>query len=172
MIVGTLRIPSICVVAWKPGAATVTYATHEVIEGKPKKQFIAEDSRTAVVSLYLHRQLGVDPVAIREALEATMLAREVIAVQEDGGTVLGTFVITSVQPSATWKLADGFVMSERLDVSFDDPGLERELVPAAKPLAVAGTSAGGGPSATTPSGASEDLSKPAGTWTSGEIARR
>lgn len=167
MIVGTLKFAPIAIRDFDPDADAVDVGEHKVIEGKAKQQWLGDMTRRPKLSLMLHREF-IDPVATYDALFAIMRAREVIAIIEDDGTINGTFLIASVRPSQQRKLKDGFLLSQIVDVSFVEPGLDTSLVPRPDPIAVKGAS-----SPTTTDGPAEDLtSKAPGDFTPSEIARR
>ena len=167
MIIGYLTIPSKAVTAIAPGEDSVTYADHAVIEGKPKSQFIAENATGYSVSIYAHREFGLDPDLLHVALRQLMIDREVVALQHDDGTILGTFVITNVKPTPGFTMADGFVVSKHLDVTFKDPGLERDVVPTTSKKIAVGSNVGA-----TADGPPEDLSTPKDSIATTTIARR
>lgn len=167
MRLGDVVLPAICIEAFDPGEDTVEYATHAVIQGKPKKQLVAEGSRVPSLTLFLHREF-IDPAAVEDTLRSIQHDGEVVTLQHDGGKMLGSYVITGVRPIPVWTTADGTVMCQRLQVTFDDPALEPTVVPSPAPIAITSSAA---LLATTDAGPVEDTSRDPDAVTTLEIAR-
>lgn len=140
------------------------YASHDVIEGKPRKQAVGEESNDVTLECFFHAEL----LRVEETLaqlRALGAAHEVVTLQSPNGYVWGNFVIESVTVKPRWLLPDGTLMSANVSIALGDPGLVRDIVP--KPVAVTGTSS---PTRTTPK--TEDTSAAPGTVTPAQIARR
>lgn len=163
ILLGDLVIPAIAIrsVSFRGG---VSYAVHEVIEGKPRRHFVAEQAPVASLSLYLHVQFA-PPRPFVTRLEAVSRRREVLQVWTEAGAFWGTYVIEGVDARPVWTMPDGRVIAMAAEVSLADPGVEWTL-PAAPPLAV-----GSDARDTTTAPKPEDTSQAIETITPQEIAR-
>jgi phage protein U len=135
MILGDLVLPALAVKglgvddAWE-------YAAHAVIEGKPRRQFVAPDARGIPLSLYLHAEF-IHPQQTIDRLRAFADAGEVLILQALSGLIYGHFVIEGISLRPKWTLPDGTIIATGVEVKLVEPGLETLLeVPA--PIAVDG----------------------------------
>lgn len=146
------------------GGDGATWASHEVIEGKPRKQFIGPAGADLGLSLYLHVAF-IAPRPTLTRLRQLCTTGEVFQLWTDSGAMWGTFAIEKVDHSMVWTLPGGQVIAMRVELALGDPGIPGpvELV---RPLAIAGNAVN-----TTPTRAPEDLSRPAADITPQEIAR-
>jgi phage protein U len=165
MILGPLRFPTIAVVGFNDDDAW-TYASHAVIEGKPRKQFVGDEAKSITLSLKFHIDFGMDPGDLIAVLKDLASEHGVHVLQELNGKLIGEFVIEAVHVKPRWKLPGGFLAYADVDVVLGDPGLEQNLV-IAKPVAVVGTS-----STTTSTPKAEDTTIDLDEVTPAQIVRR
>lgn len=120
--VSSLELPAACVVSVTGGRAW-TIAAHEALQGRPKREWMGEDPQPLRVELDLHAERGIDPSAVRVALESFGGAGEVLEVSGTSGRVYGLCLIESVSAS---ELAEEIVDSSpaglRLTVALVDAG--------------------------------------------------
>jgi phage protein U len=163
ILLGDLRLPALAIrsVGFRNGAS---YAVHEVIEGKPRRQFIGESAPVASLSLYLHVEYIAPRPTVTE-LRRLNLARELLPLWTNAGSFWGTYVIEDVDHRPVWTMPDGRMIVAECEVSLTDPGVEWTL-PRPRPLAVAGSARN---IITTPK--AEDTSRPIDEITPQEIAR-
>lgn len=166
MWLGTLAIPAKAIRSM-PRRRGWSYASHDVIEGPPKSQFIAPGAPELTLSLFLHASF-CEPKAILDALVALADAGEVCVLQSESGTIHGQFVIEGVSDDPKWTLPDGTLVAVTVDVTLSDPGLDGVLAIAEpKPLATSGNAAD-----VQSNEPAEDRSRAANDVTPAEIARR
>lgn len=118
--VSTIEIPGQAVVSL-PTRASSEYAAHDVIEGKPHKQFVAEASEDATLGLRLHFDY-CNPREIIDALQSLRLARTVFGLGTSSGFIYGVYVIAGVSVAPAWTLDDGTLLLATVDVTLEDPG--------------------------------------------------
>lgn len=167
MILGSIQLP-VSAVNGMPVGDSWSYASHAVIEGPEKKQFVARNGRTINLSVKLHAATSAkSPEALHAELVALGDAHEALVLQENNGRIRGTFVIEAVDMTPIQKLPDGTIIAMSLTIKLTDPGLERALDIPAKPIATVGTTA-----VTTSVPKAEDRSTPVEGHTPLMIARR
>lgn len=165
MIFGWLEIPNMAVKAL-PRGRTWSYAKHEVIEGPTRAQFVADGAPTATMTLFLHASF-CNPKAILDALDAMGDEHEAQVLQEDGGVILGQYVVEAVNDRPIWKLPDGTLLACEVDLQLSDPGLDTALaLRTTPPMGVEGNAR-----ETTSEPKNEDMTRPAEDFTPAEIAR-
>jgi phage protein U len=165
MILGPLKLPVIAINGMSLAEAW-TYASHAVIEGKQRKQFVSKEAPNLSLSTWLHAEhIPVDQTI--DQLRALADAHEVLVLQEPNGKIWGQFVIESLDTRPVWKLADGFCVCATVEIKLGDPGLEGGIVVPPLPVAVVGTKA-----ATTSTPKAEGTSAGLDTVTPQQIARR
>lgn len=125
MILGDLRLPTGTVKGLNPKDGW-TYATHAVIEGKPRRQFVAPDGRAVSLSLFLHAEY-INPQQTIDRLRSWADASEVLVLQADSGVLYGQYVIESIDVRPTWTLPDETIVVCDVEVSLGEPGLETLL---------------------------------------------
>jgi phage protein U len=116
----TLPLLAVRSVSGESGAA---WAQQDVIEGKPRLQWMGEVGETLSVGLYLHAQF-CQPSAMLDALKEIKASGTSFQVWTDGGSYWGNYVIGSIQYRNNWTLADGTVVAMSVDVSLKEPGGE------------------------------------------------
>lgn len=163
LILGTLRLPALSVLALSTRESE-SYAAHDLLEGRRRLQHMGEAPPDLSVSLRLHVE-WCDPARVIADLRALKRAAEAFAVVTIGGASLGTFVLVDISQRVVWEFEDGAPGCILVDLQFSDPGVDAE--PALRPAGVRDEA--GDIVTITPT---EDTSRPIGTVTPGEIARR
>lgn len=165
LLLGDLEIPTFGLKGLNGSDAWV-YAVIGVIEGKPKRQFVAPDARTLTLAIGIHAQFG-SPQRFIDRAKAMADDREVFVLQVAGtGLVLGDYVIEKCDWSPRACFPDGTLLSASVTLSLADPGLERALEPKPRPIGVVDEAED---IVTTPK--AEDTSVPFANVTPAEIAR-
>lgn len=146
------------------GGDGAEWPAHEVIGGKPRKQFLGPSGSDLGLSLYLHVTY-ISPRPTLTRLRQISASGEAFQLWTDSGGMWGTYVIEKVDHSVRWTLPSGQMIAIAVELTLSDPGLEGalELV---RPLAIAGNAVG-----TTVTLPPEDTSQPASEITPQEIAR-
>ena len=108
------------------GTDGATWARHDVIEGKPRSQWMGPDAKSLTLPLYLHASF-IAPRPTLTALQQVMAQAEPLQVWTDAGSYWGTYVITAVQYRFTWTLPGGQVIAMTCDVTLSEPGDEAVL---------------------------------------------
>jgi phage protein U len=159
-----IELPTICVRAVRGGDGA-NWPAHEVIEGKPRRQFIGPNGRDLSVSLYLHVGFGIAPRPVLTRLQQICETGEVFQLWTSSGAYWGTFEIEQVDHDPRWTLPTGQIISMGIELKLADPGVEGEdaLV---RPAAIAGNATN-----TTTVLPVEDTSVPPELVTPAEIAR-
>lgn len=160
---GEIAIP-ISVVRGVSGHNGASWPALEVIQGKPRRQFLGASSGEVTVSLFLHAAL-VPPEPMLAALQLLSASGEMFDVVTSWGRRLGTYVLSSVDSRIVWA-PKGTPIVISCELALDDPGVELPTVPS-RPAAVRGYA---GP--TTTGEPSEDLSRSPGDVSLSEVARR
>lgn len=161
---GTVLLPSLSVVGVSMADGS-TYATHEVVEGKPRRQYVGEQAPELALSLKLHVE-WVDPDTLLTTLSAMRTSHEPFELTTVGGARWGTFVIEAMQERPVWLFDDGSRGCTMVDLRLVDPGVS-VLAERPRPAGVRDVAED---VVTTPKG--EDTSRPIGSVTPQEIARR
>lgn len=159
---GSLALP-LRVVRGLGGRSGASWPALEVIEGKPKRQFLGPAGGELTLSLWLHASL-IDPVQTRAALEVLASSGETFEVLTSDGQQLGTWVVESVDARVVWA-PRGVPLVISCDVRLLDPGLERPLN-VARPAALQAYAR-----AVTTEGPTEDLSRDPGEVPLTEVTR-
>lgn len=164
MFLGDLEVPQMAL-RGSPTDEAWLYAAQRVIEGRPRRQFVAPDAPTLTLQLALHVAF-VDVAWFVGRVRALADAHEVLTVQSNGGAILGDFVIEKLSWVPASAFADGTPISGSMTIALADPGLGIALEPKPRPMGVVGEA---DDIVTTPK--AEDTTRPPGTVTPAEIAR-
>jgi phage protein U len=141
-----------------------TWPTHEVISGKPRRQYMGPTGDKLTLSLFLHVSFLV-PADVLGTLRTLAANGAVFQLWTRAGVFLGTFFIEQVSARSIAALPDGRAICAYCDLTLSDPGLELPDEPE-QPLALE-TSAQDTVVAPSP----EDLSRPPEDFSPQEIAR-
>lgn len=163
LILGTLRLPDLSVLAISSREGE-SFAAHDLLEGRRRLQHMGEAPPDVSVSLRLHVE-WCDPSAVVESLRTLKRAGEPFAAVTAGGVALGTFVLVDLSQRVQWTFEDGTPGCILADLQLSDPGVDVE--PTVRPAGVRDQAED--IVTVTPA---EDTSRPIGTVTPGEIARR
>jgi len=117
------------------GGDGASYASQDVIEGKPRLQWMGPAPQTMALSLYLHVAF-ISPRPTLTAIRRLMAKGEPIQVWTDAGSYLGTFVIKDVSWRNQWTLPTGQVISMSVDVNLGEPG-DNDITEQKRPPGVA-----------------------------------
>lgn len=164
LLLGDLEIPHMALRA-APTAEAWLYAAQRVIEGRPRRQFVAPDAPTLTLQLALHVAF-VDIVWFLGRLRSIADAHEVVTVQTSGGAILGDFVVEKIDWVPTAQFHDGVPIAGAATIALADPGLPFAQEPKPRPMGVVSEAED---IVTTPK--AEDTSRPPATVTPAEIAR-
>jgi phage protein U len=104
------------------------FAKHAVIEGKPVRQFIAENAEDVTIDCRFLRALG-NPVQKVNRLRELASAHEVVALQTDTGGLVGWFVVLSVSRKVQKTLPDGTLLWSDVTIKLAEDRLDPELAP-------------------------------------------
>lgn len=165
MLFGSLALPPKAIRSL-PRRRDWTYASHDVIEGPQKAQFVSAGAGDLSLQLFLHADF-CDPKEIIEALVMMADSAGVHVLQSESGVVHGQYVIESVNDDPRWTLPDGTLLVATVDVGLRDPGID-EVLALARPKPIATADAATDTQAEPPP---EDRSRAPDEVTPEEIAR-
>lgn len=111
-----------------------TWPTHEVILGKPRRQFMGPTGGRLTISLFLHVSF-IHPAATIATLRGLAGRGDVFQLWTRGGVFLGAFFIEQLAARAVATLADGRPICAHCDLTLSDPGLELPETPV-RPVAL------------------------------------
>lgn len=146
------------------GAAGATWASLDVVTGKPRRQFIGPNAPDLSLSLFFHVAF-IPPRPTLTRLQQLAASGEVFQVWTESGGYWGTFELESVEHTPRWTLPTGQIIAMGVELKLVDPGLEG-AVELQRPAALAGNAVD-----TTAAPPAEDLSRPPELITPAEIAR-
>lgn len=164
LLLGSVMLPSIAVLGLRIGGSE-SYSAQDVIEGKPRLQWMGPGAAQAQLTLKAHVE-WIPPATLYARLESLRSAHEAVALATLAGDILGTFVVEQVDLTPIWCFEDGVVGAATLDVKLTDPGVD---VAAARPRPV-GVRDEAEDIVTAPK--PEDTSRPIDSVTPAEIVRR
>jgi len=120
-----IQIPTIAIRS-APGRDSWSWATHEVIESKARKQFTGKASREFTLSLFFHVEF-IAPRPTITRLRQIADAAEVFQLWTTSGGYWGTYVIENVDDRPVWTFPDGRIIAAYCDLTLRDPGVEVEV---------------------------------------------
>ena len=103
------------------GGDGASWATQDVIEGKPRLQWMGPAASSLSLSLYLHVAF-IAPRPTYRALVRLMATGSPYQVWTDAGSYLGTFVLKDLTWRHQWTLPTGQVIAMAVDVNLGEPG--------------------------------------------------
>ena len=110
------------------------YAEHDVIEARPRLQWLADGLERLVLDLMFHVSF-TNPAAELAALRAAANAHQALALVLGDGTLRGYFVIESIATRSAQLGANGAPIAVAARVELKEFTLDSELDPSAPPLA-------------------------------------
>lgn len=119
-----IQIPTIAIRS-VPGRDSWSWATHEVIESKARKQYTGKAPRDLALSLLLHVEF-IPPRPTVTRLRQIADAAEVFQVWTSSGGYWGTYVIEGVDDRPIWTFPDGRIIAMTCELTLRDPGVEVE----------------------------------------------
>ena len=140
--VPSLELPSTCVESISGGRAW-EFAEHAVLQGKVKREFIGPEVPPLRIALGLHAELGINPAAVRAALQAYGDAGEVFELSASSGRVYGLFCVQQIgEHEVSEEIVNVQPLSLVLTITLVDPG-DEDIVffSAPTPIALEGNAA-------------------------------
>ncbi|MDM7320225.1 MAG: phage tail protein [Fervidobacterium sp.] len=98
---------------------SVNYAEHNVIEGKPRLQFIGDNLETIKISLNFHASFCKPEEELKKLKEA-MLKHEALPFVFGNGLFKGKYVITELTGTQIQTFKDGTVMSITANITLKE----------------------------------------------------
>lgn len=111
-----------------------TWPTHEVIQGKPRRQYMGPSGTRLTVSLFFHASFIVPHIALG-VLRDLSTSGTTFQLWTRAGTFLGTYFIEQIASRATATLPDGRPICATCEITLSEPGLELPESPD-RPLAL------------------------------------
>lgn len=139
------------------------YASHEVIEGLPRRQLVGYELHDITLNCHFHQAI-INIWETHDALVSLKESGQLVELQSDNGETWGSYVVMKVTMKPTAMLPDETVIAADVDIELGDPGKRDDVVP--DPVAVTGA-----PNAKSDP-AVEDRSTAPGDFTAAQIARR
>lgn len=131
-----------------------TFAKHDVVEDRPRLQWLANDLETIHLEMLLHPQLG-NPATAWAQLKAAAEAHRAMALVFGNGEHLGYFVITAIEKNPLWLADDGSLIAIEVSADLTEYAFGAEVdpqgppKPAGPPIAISpappGSLSGAGP---------------------------
>jgi phage protein U len=113
---------------------TWEYAEHQVVEDRPKLQWLADGLETIELDFHFHASF-TDPTAQTAALIAAGNDHNARALVFGNGVHRGYFIVTSLRTTAQQMTADGDLVAVTLRAELKEWALESELNAALSPVA-------------------------------------
>lgn len=85
---------------------TISYAEHQVIEGKPLLQYTGDGLQVIPLTFYFHASF-CKPQQIWDDLKALATSHKAFPLSQGNGLMLGKFVLTEINRTTTYTAADG-----------------------------------------------------------------
>lgn len=114
------------------GTDGASWASQEVIEGKPRLQWMGPAAQSLTLSLYFHVAF-IAPRPTLKALQNLMAGGEPVQVWTDAGSYWGTYVLKDVQYQHQWTLPTGQVIAMSCSVTLGEPGANDTSAPKRPP---------------------------------------